>query len=155
MLKKEPHQALAVTATLLATTAFLSAIWCLVDGWMFTTSGDNWQQYTLPGMLLDPSLRTVAGAVLWTGLVSTSLNFFVELTALGRVPPSEASVILASEPLWAALFASVLYGTGLSMADSIGGALIVSACLVNAVLKPESFNDLFSTEKSNENERNE
>ena len=139
MLKKEPRQALPVTATLLATTALLSAIWCLVDGWVFDP--DSFQ-YTLPGMLLDPSLRQVAGAVLWTGLISTSLNFFIELTALGRVPPSEASVILASEPLWAALFAAALYGTGLSMADSIGGALIVSACLVNAVLEPSSFDSM-------------
>jgi len=140
MLKKEPHQALPVTATLLATTAFLSMIWCFMDGWMGIP--DNWQHYTLPGMLMDPSLRAVAGAVLWTGLISTSLNFFIELTALGRVPPSEASVILASEPLWAALFAAALYGTGLSIADSVGGALIVSACLVNAVLEPSSFDFL-------------
>ena len=144
MLKKEPHQALPVTATLLATTALLSMIWCLVDGWMF--SGNDWQHFTLPGMLMDPSLRAVAGAVLWTGLISTSLNFFIELTALGRVPPSEASVLLASEPLWAALFAAVLYGTGLNVADSVGGALIVSACLVNAVLQPSSFEFLYNKE---------
>jgi drug/metabolite transporter (DMT)-like permease len=142
MLKQEPHQALPVTATLLATTAFLSMIWCLVDGWMFAPDPQEWQHYTLPGLLTDPSLRAVAGAVLWTGLISTSLNFFIELTALGRVPPSEASVILASEPLWAALFAAALYGTGLSAADSVGGALIVMACLVNAVLEPSSFDFL-------------
>jgi drug/metabolite transporter (DMT)-like permease len=150
MLKKEPHQALPVTATLLATTALLSAFWCLVDGWMFAP--DSFQ-YTLPGMLLDPSLRQVAGAVLWTGLISTSLNFFIELTALGRVPPSEASVILASEPLWAALFAAALYGTGLSIADSIGGALIVSACLVNAVLEPSSFAKIFDNSNTDEGKK--
>lgn len=149
MLKKEPHQALPVTATLLATTALLSAIWCVVDGWMFVPDNE-WFHYTLPGMMMDSSLRNVAGAVLWTGLISTSLNFFIELTALGRVPPSEASVILASEPLWAALFAAALYGTGIGVADSVGGALIVSACLVNAVLKPSSFN--FASQRGEQGE---
>jgi len=136
MVNKDPDQALPVTATLIATTAFLSMVWCFADGWM---SQPDWQRLAIPGMFFDPSLQAVAGAVLWTGLISTSLNFFIELTALGRVPPSEASVILASEPLWAALFAAVFYNTGLTVADSIGGVLIVAACLVNAMVKPSFF----------------
>jgi drug/metabolite transporter (DMT)-like permease len=75
---------------------------------------------------------------LWTGLISTSLNFFIGLTALGKVPPSEASVLLASEPLWAALLSALFYeGSSLSISDGIGGILIVGACLVNALVKPE------------------
>ena len=136
MVNKDPDQALPVTATLIATTAFLSMLWCFADGWM---SQPDWQRLAIPGMFLDPSLQAVAGAVLWTGLISTSLNFFVELTALGRVSPSEACVILASEPLWAALFAALFYHTGLTVADSIGGILIVAACLVNAMVKPSFF----------------
>ena len=69
----------------------------------------------------------------------TSLNFFVELTALGKVPPSEASVLLASEPLWAALFAAAFYGSHLSLNDGVGGILIVAACLVNALVSPDLF----------------
>jgi drug/metabolite transporter (DMT)-like permease len=141
MLRKEPDQALPVTATLVATTAALAAVWSLADGWMWQ---EGWQHLTLPGLFMDESMRNVAGAVLWTGLISTSLNFFIELTALGRVPPSEASVILASEPLWAALFAAAFYGTALTSADSVGGALIVSACLANALLSPASFQKVFS-----------
>jgi drug/metabolite transporter (DMT)-like permease len=136
MLAKEPDQALPVTATLIATTAFLSMLWSFADGWMF--SDPDWMTtLAVPGLFLHPSV--VAGAIVWTGLVSTSLTFWVELMALGRVPPSEASVLLASEPLWAALFAAVFLGGALTVQDAAGGALIVSACLVNALLTPSSF----------------
>jgi drug/metabolite transporter (DMT)-like permease len=138
MLSSRPDQALPVTATLLATTAFWSMIWSVADGWMRTTP--DWiDSLALPGLLFNADLRTVAMAIVWTGLVSTSLNFYVELTALGRVPPSEASVLLASEPLWAALFAATFMGAQFTQGDAIGGALIVTACAVNALVRPSTF----------------
>jgi drug/metabolite transporter (DMT)-like permease len=136
MLRQDATQALPVTATLVATTAFLSMLWCGADGW--ATATDSFQ-FTLPGMAMEESLRPVLYAVLWTGLISTSLNFYIELMALGKVPPSEASVLLASEPLWAALFAAAFYGSTLSVSDGVGGLLIVGACLVNALVKPSMF----------------
>ena len=78
-------------------------------------------------------MQQVAFAVVWTGLLSTSLNFFLEIFALGRVPSGEASVILASEPLWAAAFAAVLLGEEFGWNDYTGGFLIVSACVVNSL----------------------
>lgn len=137
MVRSDSSQALPVTATLIATTAFWAMLWCVADGWM---GGPESSRMTLPGMAMDESMHTVFLAVLWTGLISTSLNFFIELTALGRVPPSEASVLLASEPLWAAILAAAFYeGSSLSLSDGIGGMLIVGACLVNALVKPEMF----------------
>ncbi len=147
MLANEPDQALPVTATLVATTSFVSMLWSLADGWMFTDP--DWQNtLALPGMLLNPDMALVAGAIVWTGLISTSLTFWVELMALGRINPSEASVILASEPLWAALFAAVFLGQSLSPSDAIGGSLIVAACLANALLRKESFAWMWSKEES-------
>lgn len=134
MVRHDSSQALPVTATLIATAAFWSMVWCFSDGWI--NDGESFHM-TLPGMAMDPSMHSVFLAVMWTGLISTSLNFFVELTALGKVPPSEASVLLASEPLWAALLAASFYGSNLSLSDGIGGILIVSACLVNALVQPE------------------
>lgn len=139
MLREDSSQALPVTATLIATTAALSVVWCVADGWMNAAVNPDWFQLTLPGMAMETSMRPVLGAVLWTGLISTSLNFFVELTALGKVNPSEASVLLASEPLWAALFAAAFYGSHLSLSDGVGGILIVAACLVNALVSPDLF----------------
>jgi drug/metabolite transporter (DMT)-like permease len=136
VLRDHNDQALPLTATLILTTAILSIFWSLADGWIVEP---DFFHYTLPGMIVTPELHAVAGAVLWTGLISTSFNYSLELTALGRVPASEAAVILASEPLWAALFGALLYHTGLSSSDAIGGLLIVAACVVNATLKPAHF----------------
>mmetsp|Transcript_15811 Transcript_15811/g.23956 ORF Transcript_15811/g.23956 Transcript_15811/m.23956 type:complete len:243 (+) Transcript_15811:395-1123(+) len=137
MLRKEgSEQALPVTATLLATTALISMIWCFVDGWIFA---ENSSSFTLPGMLAHPTDPDTL-AVLWTGLVSTLINFYVELNALRRMEASEASVLLASEPLWAAILASTVFGSSnFGMADALGGGCIVAACCVNAFLKPHNF----------------
>lgn len=131
MMHKYSDQALPITAVLVATTAFVSMGWAMADGWMWNTP--NWESMTLPNMLLDPSMREVAGAVVWTGLLSTSLNFFLEVFSLQKVPSGEASVILATEPLWASAFAAVILGESFGWNDYVGGLLIVSACLVNCV----------------------
>lgn len=147
MMKDEPDQALPITAGLVATTAFIAMLWCMLDGWM---REPGWQNMGLPGLFLDPDMRTVALAVAWTGILSTSTNFFIEITALGRVPSAEASVILATEPLWASLFAAVLFNQHFGASDYIGGLLMISACLVNT-LKPSAFKDFVSL---NHQERN-
>ena len=74
---------------------------------------------------------TQALVVAWTGILSTSSNFWIEITALGRVPSAEASVILATEPLWASLFAALFFQEQFGTNDYIGGLLMISACLVN------------------------
>lgn len=138
MVREEPDQVLPVTSVLIATTAVLSWLWCAVDH----SAGP------LMRLFSDPSLHPVVLAVLWTGLISTSLNFLAEIAALGHVPPSEASVLLASEPVWAALFAAGLLGETLGLNDYVGGAFIITACLVNAVLKPSDIHRFFRrTEK--------
>jgi len=65
--------------------------------------------------------------------VTTAANRIAETVALGRLASSEASVLLATEPLWAALFAALYIGESLGGADAVGGALLVAACLANAV----------------------
>ena len=97
-------------------------------------------------MFLDPSLRTAALAVGWTGLITTALNRFIETTALGKMSSAEASVILATEPLWAALFAALWLSEDFGADDYIGGALIVAACMATA-LKREDFNFLLGNDK--------
>mmetsp|Transcript_13594 Transcript_13594/g.22334 ORF Transcript_13594/g.22334 Transcript_13594/m.22334 type:complete len:461 (+) Transcript_13594:71-1453(+) len=151
MMKEEPDAALPITAGMVATTAFFSMIWCFADGWM---REPGWESMGLPGLFLDPNMRPVAMAVAWTGIISTSTNFCVEITALGRVPSSEASVILATEPLWASLFAAILLHEQFGANDYIGGALMISACLVNT-LQPSFFHCIVrGKEGGNENEDN-
>jgi drug/metabolite transporter (DMT)-like permease len=152
MMHKHSDQALPVTAVLVATTAFISMLWVLADGWMWNTP--NWESMTLPNLLFDPSMREVAGAVIWTGLVSTSLNFCLEVFSLNKVPSGEASVILATEPLWASAFAAVILGESFGWNDYVGGVLIVSACLVNC-LTASDFQGLLprGVEQENENKQ--
>ena len=74
----------------------------------------------------------VAGAVLWTGLVTTALVRFGENSALAKVPVGEATVLVGSEPLWAALWAAALFGTIPDAHQCAGGVLILAACVVSA-----------------------
>jgi len=134
MMRDEPDQALPITAVQVSVTAFLSMLWCFNDGWIWNNSGNN-LSYGLPGLFLDPSLQSAAGAVAWTGFITTAMNRFIETTSLGKVESAEASVVLATEPLWAALFAALWLQYNFSLNDYIGGAIIVVACLVNT-LKP-------------------
>ena len=139
MMTEVPGQALPITAVQVSMSALLSMVWCLMDGWIGTEGAES---YGLPMMLLDSNLRLAAGAVLWTGLMTTALNRFVETTALGKMKSAEASVILATEPLWAALFAALWLKSDFGANDYVGGALIVAACLATS-LKKDDFDGFF------------
>ena len=152
MMARDPSQALPITATQCAVVAFITAAWAVGDGLgvgpLGAAPSAGWlldeatrARATLPGMLLEPSLRPVAAAAVWTGLVTTAANRLGETTALGKVSSSEASVLLATEPLWAALFGALLIGESLGWNDGAGGALIVGACVVNAAT-PQQVRDV-------------
>lgn len=136
LVREQPDQVLSITSVLIATTAILSWIWCILVG---STS-------SLMTLIQSDPIHTnlpLVFSILWTGIVSTSINYVIEIAALGRVPPAEASVLLASEPIWAAVFAAVVLGnTSLGVNDYIGGSCIVAACLVNALLKPQDILNL-------------
>ena len=51
------------------------------------------------------------------------------------MPAADASLILTSEPLWAALFASALIGETMGPSDWAGGAVIIGACVLNELPK--------------------
>lgn len=147
MMAREPTQALPITATQCAVSALVAGVWAWLDGtgaahgafafgdprhgaWLLDGGGAS---YALPGLFYDPSLRSAAAAAAFTGLVTTAGNRVGETTALGRLSSSEASVLLATEPLWAAVFASALLHEHLDLWDGVGGALIVAACVATAI----------------------
>jgi len=135
MMREQPDQALPITAVQVLVTAFISLIWYFADSFMFQTESHS---FFLSSMVFNPSLRLATAAVAWTGLITTAMNRFIETTSLGKVASAEASVLLATEPLWAALFASLWLSESFGLNDYIGGALIVMACLANT-LKPTDF----------------
>jgi drug/metabolite transporter (DMT)-like permease len=142
MMTQVPGQALPITAVQVSVTAFLCMVWSLLDGWVGTSGAES---YGMPAMFLDPSLQSVALAVAWTGVITTALNRFIETTALGKMKSAEASVILATEPLWASLFAALWLKEDFGANDYIGGALIVGACLATSLKKDDfrGFGDFF------------
>jgi len=149
MMAKEPTQALPITATQCAVSALLSALWALGDGlgafngmfefgpygsWLSTTADESLRSaFTLPGLFLNVDYTKVAAAAAFTGFITTAGNRVGETIALGKLSSSEASVLLATEPLWAALFANYLIGEQLGVSDAIGGAIIVISCIFTAV----------------------
>lgn len=74
--------------------------------------------------------------LLSTGLVSTSFTIWLQAEAFKRLPVVDSSLILTSEPLWAAVVAALLLGDRFSSGDVAGGLLILAACAVNDGLVP-------------------
>lgn len=89
----------------------------------------------------DPSVPNVVEMVtshelpwlslLYTGLVTTASAILLESYAFKYVPATDAAVILATEPLWAAVVAARMLGETLSSTDLAGGALVIGACVIN------------------------
>lgn len=143
MMAKEPSQALPITAMQCGMTALYTAIWAALDGFNVMggifSGGSNqagWlldpavsSTFTLPGLFFADSFRNVAFAAAFTGFLTTAANRVAETAALGKLSSNEASVLLATEPLWAAVFASFLIGEQLGFWDGAGGALIILACI--------------------------
>eukprot|EP00747_Dinoflagellata_sp_TGD_P058161 gnl/TRDRNA2_/TRDRNA2_150994_c4_seq1.p1 gnl/TRDRNA2_/TRDRNA2_150994_c4~~gnl/TRDRNA2_/TRDRNA2_150994_c4_seq1.p1 ORF type:complete len:134 (+),score=27.97 gnl/TRDRNA2_/TRDRNA2_150994_c4_seq1:50-403(+) len=81
--------------------------------------------------LLQPA---ALGGILWTGLISTALTIPMQASALKKMPASDAIMIISTEPLWAAGFASLFLGERLENSALIGGGLILLGTLSNTLL---------------------
>lgn len=146
MMAKDPSQALPITATQCGVSALLAAIWAGLDGsgtfngmfefgphgaWLFDENVRS--SFTLPGLFMNSDYGKVAAAAAFTGFITTAANRVGETIALGKLSSSEASVLLATEPLFAALFANYLISESLGVSDAIGGLIIVISCIATAI----------------------
>ena len=131
MMSAFPTQTLSITAIQVAVAAATSLVWLGVTG------------ATVDGALFIDLLGTPAAlaAVVWTGIVGSALTTTGLTVALGRVSSTEASVLLTTEPLWAALLAFWLLDESVGSNVLSGGALILAACLANALGAPEPEKD--------------
>ncbi len=142
---KFPDHARALSALQLVAVAALAWLWAVASAHSLgDVSGLDMIESTRQGMqyglnLLGDALHewTVVGGVLYTGLASTALTVWLQTRALGKLPAADSSVIVATEPVFAAAFAAVLLGESLSPMAMLGGALVVGGCLANNLL-PES-----------------
>lgn len=81
------------------------------------------------GQLRLPSTPAVWGTLALTAVVASALGFFVQTYAQRRTTPARTALILASEPVFAGLFAYLLRGETLSALQWTGAAVILAAIL--------------------------
>lgn len=132
LMRKRPETALPVSAIKLVVVALASL-------GMFELTplfADNVGTVlpSLPDFGAILSSPVAMGGILYTGIVTTALALWVESIAFAKVPATDASIILTTEPLFAALFGAVSLGETFGMSDYAGASLIVGACVLAALL---------------------
>ncbi|GAB0491603.1 hypothetical protein MMPV_002857 [Pyropia vietnamensis] len=130
---KYPDAALPISAIQLLVVAALSVAWALTDSSTWTAAGGL--HVVTPDLSPVFADTTIGGALVYAGLITTAATVVAENIALVRVSAAEMSVLLATEPLWAAMFSAVLLGESMGPTAAAGGALILAACLVSTLLK--------------------
>lgn len=138
IMAKKPEAALAVSAIKLTVVMLASFL-------MFEASpllhGGTLSDITFQLPDFSPILHSpvATGGILYTGLVTTALALWVESVAFVKVPATDASLILTTEPLFAAGCGAVALGETFGTSDYIGASLIVGACALSIFLdKPEA-----------------
>jgi len=76
------------------------------------------------------AIRAASKEIAYVGLMSSALTFTLLAIALRYTPPSEASVLVSTETLFAALAGALLLGERLPAMSWIGAGLIFSAILL-------------------------
>lgn len=137
IMAKKPEAALPVSAIKLAVVMVASFLMFEASPLLHGGSlGDI--VFKLPDF--SPILQSpvALGGILYTGLVTTALALWVESIAFVKVPATDASLILTTEPLFAAGCGAVALGETFGTSDYVGASLIVGACALSIFLdKPE------------------
>ncbi|MDX1693008.1 MAG: DMT family transporter [Ketobacteraceae bacterium] len=103
----------------------LTAIQLLVVGVMtfsLSVATESWPDRIAPD---------IAGWVLASALIATSLRFFIQTHAQGLAPASHAALILTVEPIWTALVASFWLGETMSAYQLLGCSCIFAALIIS------------------------
>lgn len=74
---------------------------------------------------------TTVGWLLASVFIATSVRYFLQLKAQGAGPVGDMALLMCLEPVWTSAFAKLWLGTGMSVGQFIGCALVLSALLVN------------------------
>jgi hypothetical protein len=85
--------------------------------------------FTVPNFTPILQSPLALAAIFYTGIVTTSLALWVESIAFQRVPATDASIILTTEPLFAAAISALVVGETFGASDAVGAAFIIGACI--------------------------
>lgn len=120
VLKDYPDDANAITSFKVLAITILSCFWTIVvDGNGFTDASVVLQS------------QVAVNGILYTGLITTAAAIWVQSVAFKKVSAKDVSMILTTEPIWAALFSMWLVGETVSIADCCGMVLIIIGNAVN------------------------
>ena len=124
LMKEYPEAGLQLSSLQLLSNAAIAIAWCAADA------------NTLGGTFDISAIQqpAVIGGILYTGLISTALTVLLQTRALSLLPATDSSVIVATEPLWAAGFAFLLLNESLDPSAQLGGTLILLGSLSNTLL---------------------
>ncbi len=138
IMAKKPEAALPVSAIKLAVVTVASFLMFEASPLLHGGSlGDI--AFALPDFSPILNSPVALGGILYTGLVTTALALWVESIAFARVPATDASLILTTEPLFAAGCGALALGETFGTSDYVGASLIVGACALSIFLdKPEA-----------------
>lgn len=125
--EEHPEDSLPLAALQCATIAAASGAAALFESHSLSKFFDDASHFVSTAQHDTPVLVSLA----WLGLVSTALTIWLQALAFKEVKASDASLILTSEPLWAAATAHVLLGETFGFAQYAGATLILCAVLLN------------------------
>ncbi|XP_047938549.1 uncharacterized protein LOC125186240 [Salvia hispanica] len=129
--------------------AFLSTLWYFTEGWFAgDINASNPFSWT-PAIVLDWISSFPWIPALYTGIFSTSLCLWVEMTAMRDVSATETAIIYGLEPVWGAGFAWFLLGERWGVSGWIGAALVLGGSLTVQIMGAMPHSSL--QERSDEN----
>lgn len=131
LMRRRPETALPVSAIKLCVVALASL--CMFEITPLVTGNED-VMLQIPDFGAIFSSPVALGGILYTGLITTALALWVESIAFAKVPATDASIILTTEPLFAALFGAISLGETFGASDYAGASLIVGACVLAALL---------------------
>nr|POE74976.1 hypothetical protein CFP56_26554 [Quercus suber] len=129
--------------------ALLSTIWVLIGGWFDGVNGFDQSTWTWTE-LWDWIVAFPWMPALYTGIFSTGLCLWVEMTAMRDVSATETAIIYGLEPLWGAGFAWFLLGERWGMSGWIGAALVLGGSLMVQMFGSLPINKPIEVEEANQ-----
>lgn len=132
LMSKNPEAALPVSALKLLVVALAS--FGMFELSPLATHGISEFEFRIPDFTPILSSPLALGGILYTGLVTTAFALWIESVAFAKVPATDASIILTTEPLIAAGLGAVALGETFGVSDYVGASLIIGACALAVLL---------------------
>jgi len=118
-MSKYPDAALPFSALQMLGVALLATVWAIFDQ----------GQLPLP-QLADLLSGGSLVAIAYTGLITTAFAVILQSLSYKRLPTTEVSVLLVTEPVWAGVFSAIFLHSQMNTNDYLGSGMILAACLI-------------------------